>query len=467
MEHLEPADGETTDVEARLADLQEVYDTAPIGLCTVDRDLRWIRINERLAAINGHTVAEHIGCRVRDLLPDLGDAVEAPLHEVFASGKPLLNFEVSGATAAVPGDVTRVYLVSYYPLIRDGQVVRVNTVVQEITERRATEEKLRQQVEILEQVDDGVTAMALNGAVRTWNRSSERLFGYTAAEAIGQRIDFLFFEQDQLALRDRVIAALASDGFHEETVKGRKKDGAEIYVEARICLLKDADGEAIGLIGCCHDVTEKRALRAELLEITAQEQRRIGQALHDGTGQELTGLNYLAFSHARALTDRRHRNADTAVKIAEGLQRALKQVRALSKGLLPVEVDSDGLMAGLNELTVRMSEVNEVACIFHCKEPIPVLDQEVATQLYRIAQEALTNAIKHGRADTVDVRLIRQDRMLRLEIIDDGIGIPMPKPKGGLGLRIMASRAELIGATLEIEPTSTKGTRVVCSLPWD
>ena len=311
------------------------------------------------------------------------------------------------------------------------------------------------------------TEMALNGTVRTWNRSSERLFGYTAAEAIGQRIDFLFFEQDQLALRDRVIAALASDGFHEETVKGRKKDGAEIYVEARICLLKDADGEAIGLIGCCHDVTEKRALRAELLEITAQEQRRIGQALHDGTGQELTGLNYLAFSHARALTDRRHRNADTAVKIAEGLQRALKQVRALSKGLLPVEVDSDGLMAGLNELTVRMSEVNEVACIFHCKEPIPVLDQEVATQLYRIAQEALTNAIKHGRADTVDVRLIRQDRMLRLEIIDDGIGIPMPKPKGGLGLRIMASRAELIGATLEIEPTSTEGTRVVCSLPWD
>jgi len=142
-------------------------------------------------------------------------------------------------------------------------------------------------------------------------------------------------------------------------------------------------------------------------------------------------------------------------------------VRALSKGLLPVEVDSDGLMAGLTELTVRMSEVNEVACIFHCQEPIPVLDQEVATQLYRIAQEALTNAIKHGRADTVDVRLTRQDRMLRLEVTDDGVGIPMPQPKGGLGLRIMASRADLIGATLEIEPTNTKGTRVVCSLPWD
>jgi len=308
MEHLEPPDGETTDVEARLAELQEVYDTAPVGLCTVDRDLRWIRINERLAAINGHTVAEHIGRRVRDLLPDLGEAVEAPIREVFASGKPLLNFEVSGATAAVPGDVTRAYMVSYYPLIRDGQVVEVNTVVHEITERRATEEKLRQQVEILEQVDDGVTAMTLNGTVQTWNRAAERLYGYTAEEAIGQRIDFLYFEQDQLPLRDRVIAALATEGVLEETLRSRKKDGSEIFVEARICLLKDEQDEAIGLIGCCHDVTEKRALRAELLEITAQEQRRIGQALHDGTGQELTGLNYLAFSHATATPIRRSRS---------------------------------------------------------------------------------------------------------------------------------------------------------------
>jgi two-component system sensor kinase FixL len=458
---------ENADVARRLTELQEAYDTAPVGLCTVDCDLRYVRINKRLAAVNGHTVEEHLGRTIREILPELADVVEARYQEVIDSAEPALNFEIHGATAAPPGDLARDYLVSYLPMMRDGKVVGVNTVVKEITQRKAAEEKLRQQVQILEQVHDGVASMALDGTIQSWNRAAERLYGYTAEEVIGRRIDLLFYEQDQLALRDRVIAALATDGFLEETVKSRRKGGEEIYVESRICLLKDEDGEAIGLIGCCHDVTEKRALRAELLEVTAQEQRRIGRELHDGTGQELTGLNYLAFSHAKTLTDRRHRNADTAVKIAEGLQRALKQVRALSKGLLPVEVDADGLMAGLNELTVRMSELNEVACIFHCKEPIPVLDQEVATQLYRIAQEALNNAIKHGRSDIVMVRLARRDRMLRLEIVDDGVGIPTPPPKDGLGLRIMASRADMIGAKLEIGPADGGGTRVACSLPWD
>lgn len=466
MGSIVPPVGDEADAGRHLADLQEVYDTAPIGMCTVDLDLRYIRINRRMAELNGHTVEEHVGQRVRDLIPAMAEAVEAPLREVISTGKPLLNVEVRGTTAAAPGGETHAYLVSYYPLMRDGHVAGVNTVVQEITKRKAVEEKLRQQVEILEQVHDGVTAMELNGTIQTWNRAAERLYGYTAREAIGQRIDFLFHEEDQQALRDRVIAALATEGVLQETLRSRKKDGSEFFVEARICLLKDESGEAIGLIGCCHDVTEKRALRAELLEITAQEQRRIGQELHDGTGQELTGLNYLAFSHARALTDRRHRNADTAVKIAEGLQRALKQVRFLSKGLLPVEVDADGLMAGLTELTVRMSEVNEVACTFHCKEPIPMLDQEVATQLYRIAQEALNNAIKHGRADSVELHLLRKDGVLRMEITDDGVGIPVPHPKEGLGLRIMASRAELIGAKLEIGPAPRKGTKVTCRLPW-
>ena len=133
--------------------------------------------------------------------------------------------------------------------------------------------------------------------------------------------------------------SLQRDGFLEATLRSRTKSGGEVYVESRLCLLRSEDDQPIGLIGCCHDVTEKRTLREDLRKATAREQRRIGQELHDSTGQELTGLRYLAFSHVRALAGKCPEEAATAVKIAEGLQGALQQVRTLSKGLLPVRLD--------------------------------------------------------------------------------------------------------------------------------
>jgi len=450
-----------------LAELELLYETAPIGLCLVDRDLRYVRVNPRLAAINGPSAAEHIGRTVREVIPGIADEVERIYRQVIESGKPELNFEVRGETAALPRG-ERVYLVSYFPLTKGGRVIGINTVVQEITQRKAAEEKQLRQSQILEQVHDAVSAMSLDGTVQTWNRAARRLYGYEEREVVGRRIDFLFFDEDREGLRSQVMGALERDGHHEATVRSRAKDGREVFVEARLCLLKTEADESIGMIGCCHDVTEKRELREELLKASAREQRRIGQELHDGTGQELTGLQYLAFSHVRSLSEHCPSQVETAVKIAEGLQRALQQVRALSKGLLPVELDADGLMAGLTELTLRVRELNDVSCEFVCDEPIPVLDHEVATQLYRIAQEALTNAVKHSRASRIDVSLEHRGRsLLRLEVTDDGVGLSAEQPREGLGLRIMASRAELIGATLVIEPFPAGGTRVRCELAWN
>lgn len=448
-----------------LAELEALYETAPVGLCMVDRDLRYVRINERLAAINGPSPADHIGRTVREVIPEIADVVEALYRKVIDSGEPELNFEIRGETPAFPGD-ERVYLVSYFPLKRTGQVVGVNTVVQDITARKTAEEKQQRQAQILDQVHDAVSAMSLNGTVRTWNRAARRLYGYEEHEVVGRKIEFLFFEEDRPRLRSRVMESLERDGYHEATLRSRKKTGEEVYVEARLCLLKSEGDQPIGLIGCCHDVTEKRTLREDLLKATAQEQRRIGRELHDGTGQELTGLRYLAFSHVRALTERCPAEVDTAVRLAEGLQRALQQVRTLSKGLLPVKLDADGLMAGLTELTVHVGEMSDAKCSFVCDEAIPVMDHEVATQLYRIAQEALTNAVKHARADRVEVRLARNGRSLRLEVTDDGVGTSSSGASNGLGLKIMASRAELIGATFEVGPGKRGGTRVACCLPW-
>src|SRR5207302_4003066 len=139
--------------------------------------------------------------------------------------------------------------------------------------------------------------------------------------------------------------------------------------------------------------------------IAASEQRRIGQELHDGTGQELTGLCMLADNLADALKEASVAETQTARRIAQGLRQALGQVRLLSRGLIPVEVDAEGLMAALTELTGRIRELHALHCVFECAEPVPIDDNDTATQLYRIAQEAINNAIKHGSAANLKVTL--------------------------------------------------------------
>ncbi len=213
------------------------------------------------------------------------------------------------------------------------------------------------------------------------------------------------------------------------------------------------------------EITERKRLEAEVVNVAATEQRRIGQELHDGTGQELTGLCMLSDNLADVLGDQSPPDAHLAHRIAEGLRQALGQVRALSRGLIPVEVDAEGLMAALTELTARISDLHGLKCVFECAEPVPVEDNNTATQLYRIAQEAITNAIKHGQARTIRVNLEARGQYLSLRIVDDGVGFSPATGNGdGMGLRIMRYRAGQIGAQFAVRPSPTGGAVVSCTL---
>jgi signal transduction histidine kinase len=213
------------------------------------------------------------------------------------------------------------------------------------------------------------------------------------------------------------------------------------------------------------DVTERKALESSLVNAISGEQRRIGQELHDGTGQELTGLCMLADNLADALRDSSPQDSQLAHRIAEGLRQALGQVRALSRGLIPVEVDAEGLMAALTELTTRISDLHGLNCVFECAEPVPVEDNYTATQLYRIAQEAITNAIKHGQPHTIRVSLEARGQYLTLRVVDDGVGFAPAETNGdGMGLRIMSYRAGQIGAQFAVRPGTTRGAIVSCTL---
>jgi PAS domain S-box-containing protein len=259
----------------------------------------------------------------------------------------------------------------------------------------------------------------------------------------------------------------ADDGAVIETeYRIRHADGHWRWLHNRNTIfVRDSEGNPWQILGTAQDITDRKRLEQEVLEIAASEQRRFGQELHDGMGQELAGLGMLADNLADVLRESWPHEAQRARRIAQGLQHALGEVRALARGLIPVEVDAEGLMAALTELTTSISALHGIRCVFDCHEPVPVDDVYTATQLFRIAQEAITNAFKHGQARTIRVSLEAKALYITLKIADDGIGLSVTEArKEGMGLRIMRYRAGQIGASLSVYPGPNRGTVVTCTL---
>lgn len=230
-------------------------------------------------------------------------------------------------------------------------------------------------------------------------------------------------------------------------------------------LFRDGSGRTfVGGIG--FDITERKELEREVLEIAALEQRRIGQELHDDVGQELTGLGLLADALAHRLTAQSPADAVLAEKLVRGIGRARRQVRSLSHGLVPVEVEPEGLRTALEELAASSGASSGCTCTFESAGPLTVTDPDLATHLFRIAQEAVSNALQHSRARRIRIALVADADALTLSVTDDGVGISGP-PLGvkGLGLRLMRYRAGVIGGKLTVAPAADGGTIVSCRIP--
>lgn len=201
------------------------------------------------------------------------------------------------------------------------------------------------------------------------------------------------------------------------------------------------------------------------------EQEQLGQELHDRLGPQLTAISMLAASLHDRLQSRSAAETELAAKLLDRIEQAKSEARAFAKGLLPVEYDAEGLMSALLELAEDTAETHGIACRLECDEPVPVEDTFTATRLYRIAKEAVHNAVKHGRPHEVVISLTN-DSVLRLQVRDDGCGISgTSKKSGGNGIQIMRQRCALVGGTLEICPGPDGGTLVTCSIekggaPW-
>jgi len=217
------------------------------------------------------------------------------------------------------------------------------------------------------------------------------------------------------------------------------------------------------------EIEQRKKLEREILNISEQEQRRIGQELHDSLGQQLTGIAFMTQVLEQKLAKKSEPEAVDVAEISRLVNQATNQARGLAKGLHPVDLDSGSLVSSLQELASSTGQLFGIKCSFDCDRKVDLKQAHATVHLYRIAQEAVTNAIKHGRAKKIKIKLTRADGRAVLVIENDGRDFPkkFEKRGTGIGLQIMDHRVDLIGGELTIRKGPKGGTVITCSFPTE
>ena len=247
--------------------------------------------------------------------------------------------------------------------------------------------------------------------------------------------------------RKRMEAALKQE--HDE-LEQRVAERTEELLEANAALRTE--------------ITERLALEREVLQVSEREQHRIGEDLHDGLGQELTAIELLCSSLKNDLPADRPELRDQVARMGQHLREAIRQTRLLAHGLMGFRLTSHGLSAALAELARNITSLGRMQSRFDCPVPVSCHDAAIAGHLYRIAQEAVHNAVKHAQASQVTIHLAEQAEALLLSVSDNGQGLPHPDAwNRGMGLQVMRHRANAIGAKLSVESKPGQGVTVTCA----
>lgn len=453
-------------------------------ILVLDTDGRIVRINPYMEGLSGWQLDE---VQSRDWFDTfLPERDREKIRSLF--GRAIQDERTSGHINPIVTKDGRELQIEWYdaPLTSpEGDLIGLLCTGQDITKRLQSEAALRDHEErlraILNTASDAIINIDQQGIITDVNPATERMFGYAQEELVGQNVKILMpppyhGEHDGYIARYLQTGEARIIGMGREVV-ARHKNGATFPVDLAVSQV-----DHLGIFtGVVRDVSAVKELQKQVLEIAAEEDRRIGHELHDNVQQQLTGLGLLAKSVADRLADVREsetglfekaglldrvtETGNMASRVADGISDSAKHVHLLSRGLVPVEIDREGLRSSLEDFAVRIAEQFRVACEFDCDGFIEVADNFVATHLYRIAQEAVNNAIKHGRPNQINISLSGTGEALVLKVLDNGIGIGEKREDGtGTGLRIMQHRAGLIGATVQVAPRDERGTQVICTV---
>jgi PAS domain S-box-containing protein len=469
--HARRAKAQRRQAAGALADqaerLRAIFDHAVEGIITIDHRGLIEAVNPAAEKIFGYAAAELVGRNVSLLMPPPHrEAHDGYLANYLATGQARIigiGREVSGLRkdgSVFPLDLSVSELKLHDRTLFTG-------FIRDITARKESEKAMQHYAALVESSDDAIVGKTLDGYITSWNQGAEHIFGYSRAEMIGKHISLIIPDDrkgEGPAILDKVRRGQSVD--HYETVR-RRKDGRLIDVSVTVSPIRDAAGNVIGASKLAREITGRKQLEREIIEVSDREQRRIGHDLHDGLCQHLAGIEMMSQVLEKKLTPKFKDGAARAGHIARLVRDAIIQTRALARGLSPVTLESEGLASALHEHALATERIFGVHCRCDYDSQVPVPDHAMATHLFRLAQEAVSNAVKHGKATEISIHLKADPGWIYLGVSDNGTGFAPEKitRSGGMGLRIMKFRAGMIGGTLTIERNAQGGVLVMCSAP--
>lgn len=350
-------------------------------------------------------------------------------------------------------------------------VQRALDEARERRERRIAETALEEQRLLLSTLIDSlpeiVYAVDTEGKLTVVNRALLDTLSHNREDVLGKRLSEVWPEETVLDIESHAATTIRTGrSLTDQERAWIAADGSIRWFTFTMVPLRD-HGTVAGLVCTVREVTAQKALEQEILEISNREQRRLGSDLHDGLGQELTGLSLLLKGLEVQLSRESPQYLSQITKISDLLARAIQSTRSLARGLAPVNLERGGLSEALKHLAARCTDMYSQQCSFTIgDQKLPDLEEGAATHLYRIAQEATTNAARYARSTAIEIDLRTIGRKLQLSITDNGIGLSAGLAQGrpGMGLKIMEYRARMLGGTVSFDEPG-HGTRIVLTAP--
>ena len=466
----ETADAQAPNLEAKYRALLEQI-PAVVFMAYLDRGISEAYLSPQIEAALGYSREEWLEDPVRwyeHIHPEDKQRWSLEAAEMFLSGKPLRS-----AYRVIARDGRVIWFQCDARMMRreDGRPWFIHGVAFDISDLKRIEEERQEERNFISAILDTVGALVVvlddEGHILRFNPACELTSGYSKEEVQGKYFWDLLLLPEEAERFKSVFEVLRTDLLpqnHQTTWVTRHGD--ERLIAWTSTLLPGSGVNSGYIIATGIDITERKQLEKAILDISAREQRRIGQDLHDGLGQHLTGIAFMAKVHEAKLAEKSSPEAEDAVKIVQLVNHAIHKTRELARGLLPVLSDSQGLMSALQLWAAETENLFGVSCRFQCDSPVLIHDDSVAAHLYHIAQEAVNNAIKHGDSKRILIRLTAEQGRGRLVIKDDGSGISESAVNSrGMGLHIMKYRSGMIGGSLEIRPDTPRGTIVTCTFP--
>jgi len=383
-------------------------------------------------------------------------------QDIIVSGKPVGRIEVYYREEKPPMDEGP-FLAEERSLI-NAISERMAKIVERVDTEKALHESELKNIALLNAIPDLMFQVDGEGTLLGFHKGTFLKLRELESRLMGKNIYSLADQENMLPRRliDQAMAYVKraiETGNPQVFEQHASLDGKGRDYEVRMVVCRH--NEVLGIV---RDMTRRKQLEREILEISNREQRRIGQDLHDSLCQHLAGIAFMTKVLEKKTAAQLPLAAAEITEIVDLIDQAITLTKGYARGLNPVEFQADGLMFALNQLADNMKRLFGVSCAFSCSSPIYIHDNEMAANLYRIVQEALNNAIKHGKADTIDIHLERKGSTCFLSVSDNGIGIGKSKGYGkGMGLNIMRYRAAMFGASLDIKGLENGGTSILCT----